>query len=441
MGRSKKQHKFTYPRKTNMTKSTYSHRGGKLNVARTALPESAVSPTDYMAEYEHLPEDIQHLVRIHTFKRPHGSTAVDQFVDQYIACDPRSYTVRSKSGEDLAIVIATSDTSRTMFSAHVDTVHRTSGRQHVSYDHEMGIMLKTQNAGMSDNECLGADDGAGIWVLLQMIKANVPGTYVFHYGEEVGGIGSSGIAAECSNWLAGFDRAIAIDRKGTDNVITHQGWGRCCSDTFAKALAEQLNMAGHGHGYKPDNGGVFTDTANYADDIPECTNLSCGYDAQHTSHENLDVEFLIRLKDALIEVDWESLPTERKPGEVDSLYSEYSGGRYDLYKRSTTYYDDMAWDYGNDAAKTKPWEATKEKEEPPVDLEVLLKMTIKQIRSFVVNSSITDVADMLTAAADRIAELEDTVWVLEDELAKTEEVPTTFVDEEDDDYPKGVGKW
>jgi hypothetical protein len=300
-----------------------------------------------------------------------------------------------------------------MFSAHVDTVHRTSGRQHVSYDHEMGLMVKTQNAGMSDNECLGADDGAGIWVLLQMVKANVPGTYVFHYGEEVGGIGSSGIALECPAWLASFDRAIAIDRKGTEDVITYQGWGRCCSDAFAKALSAQLNAVGQGHTFKPDTGGVFTDTANYVSDIPECTNLSCGYDAQHTSHENLDVEFLIRLKDALIEVDWESLPTERKPGEVDSLYAyddyrtkwDYGSTTptYPTTRSQASFYDNMDWKYGN------------EREE--VTLDDLAKMTKAQLRNWVTKSTIADLTDTLYDALDHIAKLEDTVWMLEGELA------------------------
>ncbi|HPU86514.1 MAG TPA: hypothetical protein PLE60_14390, partial [Candidatus Latescibacteria bacterium] len=262
------------------------------------VPPVAVN---FMDRYEHLPDDIKQLVRIHTFKRPHNSKTVDLFVEQFLIepfadAGVHLETLYSKTGEPLAVVITTDITSRTLFSAHVDTVHSTSGRQCVEYDHEMGLMLKTQDAGKKDNECLGADDGAGVWVLLQMIKANVPGTYAFHYGEERGGIGSSTIAIEHRPWLARFDRAIAVDRKGTDNIITHQGWGRCCSDDFAKALAAQFNMAGQNHSFKPDSGGVFTDTANYTDDIPECTNLSCGYEAQHTHNESLDVEaFVVRV--------------------------------------------------------------------------------------------------------------------------------------------------
>ena len=35
---------------------------------------------------------------------------------------------------------------------------------------------------------------AGIWLLLEMIDAGVPGVYALHYGEERGGVGSSGLA-------------------------------------------------------------------------------------------------------------------------------------------------------------------------------------------------------------------------------------------------------
>ena len=37
--------------------------------------------------------------------------------------------------------------------------------------------------------------------------------------------------------------------------------------------------------WKTDTGGSFTDTANYTDIIPECTNLSCGYYNAHTQSE------------------------------------------------------------------------------------------------------------------------------------------------------------
>jgi len=416
---------------------------GTLSIAQFTKREKPPEPlpvTNYMHGYEHLPEDIKQLVRIHTFKRPHGSGTVTYFVNQFLL-EPLAdtglhvRTLRDPAGAPLAVVVVTDVTSRTMFSAHVDTVHRTAGRQAVEYDHELGIMLKTHDPLKTDNECLGADDGAGIWVLLQMIKADVPGTYVFHYGEEVGGIGSSAIAIDHKPWLAQFDRAIAIDRKGTEDVITHQGWGRCCSDDFAKALSAQLNMAGQNHSFKPDNGGVFTDTANYTDDIPECTNLSCGYDAQHTHNENLDVEFLIRLKDALIVVDWESLPTVRKAGEVDDLYGDWDfGGKY------ASYYAGMG---KKQAVTTITPKAA--------DLEALMSMTTAKLKDWVLKTPVGDVANMLAAAADRIYELEDEVEQLQDDVeyyealeasAATNDADVSELDFDDDgNFTKGIDRW
>jgi hypothetical protein len=252
-----------------------------------------------------------------------------------------------------------------------------------------------------------------------MIKANVPGTYAFHYGEERGGVGSSTIAIEHRPWLARFDRAIAVDRKGTDNVITYQGWGRCCSDDFAEALAAQLNMAGQNHSFKPDSGGVFTDTANYTDDIPECTNLSCGYEAQHTHNESLDVEFLIRLKDAMLVVDWESLPTVRKTGEVDSLYDNY---------------DLNVWGgYGKEVI-------TPQKADKADILSRLSCMTTSNIKNWVRKASVDEIAAVIADAADKIYELEDEITNLQEDVAYYTQLEESA--EEDDDYiTKGMDKW
>jgi hypothetical protein len=267
---------------------------------------------------------------------------VDDFVEKFLIQPyENAYILRSK-GVPSAVVICTDPTSRTMFSAHVDTVHSYSGRQVVEYDAEMGILFKPSAKREQFGDCLGADDGAGIWLLLQMIDADVPGYYFFHYGEERGGIGSSDIAKHHQEFLAQFDRAIAFDRKGTTDVITHQGMGRCCSNKFARDLSDALNAAGSKLSMAPDNGGIFTDTANYTEIIPECTNIACGYESAHTSAEFVDVEYLFKLRDALICIDWESLPTCRDPKEVDEWNSfSYTGS---FAKRSVQHID--PWDAG-----------------------------------------------------------------------------------------------
>lgn len=229
---------------------------------------------------------------------------------------------------NFAVSVGESDT---LFTCHTDTVHRAGG-----------VNLFTEKDGflLADGAPLGADDGAGIAILFHMMKHKVAGTYLFCRAEEVGGQGSQYIADTNPLWLKQFKRAIAFDRKGTSDVITHQG-SRCASDSFGMALSLALSEAHDGLLYAPSAYGVFTDTANFMYLIPECTNVSVGYYNEHSNNEKLDLHHLQKLADAVIKVDWEALPTERsikeslqvyKGAEFDGLdlayYAPYEGGSY-----------------------------------------------------------------------------------------------------------------
>jgi hypothetical protein len=77
--------------------------------------------------------------------------------------------------------------------------------------------------------------------------------------------------------------------------------------------------------YSPDDTGVYTDTAEFTDDIPECTNISVGYYNEHGDRENLDIVHFAALATACVMLDWENLPTDRDP-----TVPEYKGyGKYD----------------------------------------------------------------------------------------------------------------
>jgi hypothetical protein len=193
--------------------------------------------------------------------------------------------------------------SRTLFVAHVDTVHRQDGRNHP----EFGQTVVRAGKGAA----LGADDGSGIAMLMHLMHNNVPGYYLFTVGEECGGVGSTAIARHDAQLLSQFDRAIAFDRRGTSDVITHQSMGRCASNLFAEALSEALNAGGMM--YMPCDGGVYTDTAEFVDVIPECTNLSVGYMYEHGDDESQDLVHLCELADAVLGVQWETLPVARDP--------------------------------------------------------------------------------------------------------------------------------
>ena len=132
----------------------------------------------------------------------------------------------------------------------------------------------------------------------------------------MGGIGARHVASDYL-LLEYFDRAIAFDRRGTSDVITHQGFGRCCSDKFAEALCDQLNN--QGLLYMPSDAGVYTDTAEFTDIISECTNISVGYLNEHRKEETLNLPHYLALASAVVAVDWEGLPTYRDPLE-DGVY-------------------------------------------------------------------------------------------------------------------------
>lgn len=216
---------------------------------------------------------------------------------------------------------------RSMFTAHTDTVHSSGGPNTVRVDGKFWRADK--------GAALGADDGSGCAILAYMIEMGVPGYYVFFRGEERGGVGSSWLAKEMPALFSEIDRAVAFDRAGYADVITHQAGGRCCSDTFAQALADQLST--DTDWYMPCNGGVYTDTAEFIRLIPECTNISVGYKNQHGDREEQDIEFLWDLAKRCVGVQWDSLPTERNPKVVESRYSGYSFG---LHSDWDDYLDD-----------------------------------------------------------------------------------------------------
>lgn len=256
-----------------------------------------------------------YLTRFFSYKRPHGSGSEAHWIETHILNELNIRIIQWRFDDARNIHVdrrgimssGNKPPSRTLFVAHTDTVHKDdNGYQRVTIDNEQVMRVLPTNT-----NCLGADDGAGVLVLLALILHDVPGYYIFTRGEERGGIGSSHLAMQQFDLLSEFDRAIAFDRKGTSSVITHQAYGRCCSDVFADALSDALSN--DELMYAPDNTGVYTDTAEFINVIPECTNISVGYMNEHTTSESLDLKHLAALIRQCVRIDWEALPTARDP--------------------------------------------------------------------------------------------------------------------------------
>jgi hypothetical protein len=195
------------------------------------------------------------------------------------------------------------------WSCHTDTVHSQHGKQRIVYNKNKGTIHLSQSE--TNASCLGADDTAGVWLMLEMIRANKPGLYIFHRAEEIGGLGSDYIAKKTPELLDGIKAIIALDRKGTSSIITHQMGGRCASEAFSESLANQLI------GYRSDSTGTFTDSANYMGLVSECSNLSVGYESAHSKAESLDYFHLLALRESLLALDYSKLAFERIPETED----------------------------------------------------------------------------------------------------------------------------
>lgn len=323
------------------------------------------------------------LLQILTYRRPAGSLSEQECINAYVKVHPHEM----KQG-NIVITIPKPDASAsdTLFSCHTDTMHTAGGRQPLLHDTDFGRVFVDKppviveepmdiwvggevvippaayfKGKFSRDYVLGADDGAGMWLLLELIAAKVPGTYVFHHSEECGGLGSRAMASAEKEWLKQFKRAIAFDRKGTSDIITSQRGGRCCSDGFAKALAEALNL--HGHTFASATGS-FTDTANYIDYIPECTNISCGYYNEHSNEEWLDVGYVVELRDTLLKIDWEGLPVLRDPTPVPYIW----GGEYNY-----------ADNYPQGGGKRKKYKPQRYHSDPLETIEAAHQLTLEEL--------------------------------------------------------------
>lgn len=201
--------------------------------------------------------------------------------------------------------------TKTIFTSHLDTVHReTELLQDVAFFKEG----KDVFAAVADGSCLGADDGTGVWLMLNLIRNKVPGLYCFFVGEECGRVGSEAWVEDNEGLAKLFDRVISFDRKGYHDVVTSQMGQRCTSQAFSDALLKELGFTKS----KCNPRGSFTDSYSFMGVVSECTNISVGYFSQHSRAESQNLSFANRLRKRLVNVKWESLPTQRSPQVFES---------------------------------------------------------------------------------------------------------------------------
>jgi hypothetical protein len=220
------------------------------------------------------------------------------------------------------------DRPTTSFTSHIDNVNRSqelvNTKQHIRIEDGKAIVKED-----SPYTCLGADDASGIYIMLTMMTNKVKGLYCFFLDEEIGCVGSKYAAENSLHKFEGITKMVSFDRMGYNSVITHQAHGRCCSDEFARGLCSMINteLCGAYQTFRPDSNGIFTDSNSFIGIIHECTNVSVGYNHQHTKREYQDINFLQYIAEVYSSIPWEDLPVV---GVEDSEDYYVDTGREDL---------------------------------------------------------------------------------------------------------------
>lgn len=205
--------------------------------------------------------------------RKHVREQLTPYVDRITVDEAGNLLAIKKYGPGLTVLL----------NAHLDTVEEIV---------PMRIILKQQHIWSSSEGILGADDRAGINVLLAIAKTltkkQFNGTikYIFTVEEEIGLCGARALQ---KTFLWDVDMAFVVDRRHTSDIVISRGeTARFCSVQFARAI-ERVAALEEFSQWKTTPGGS-SDTAVWASQGIQSVNLSAGYDFEHTDMEQLDVQ-------------------------------------------------------------------------------------------------------------------------------------------------------
>ena len=188
-----------------------------------------------------------------------------------------------------------------LLNSHLDVVDE------IEPDREI---LKHGNVWTSSYGILGADDRAGIGVVLYTLKqlqmmqlqSPVKVKIAFTVKEEVGLCGAKAVSQD---FLEGVQAAIVVDRRGNGDIVTGT-WGTAFCDELFGSMIALIGNLGEEKRWEPTMGGR-SDTLIWAQQGIQSVNLSVGYQNEHTSEEelNIDVAFATAnlLKKVFLHVD------------------------------------------------------------------------------------------------------------------------------------------
>ena len=198
--------------------------------------------------------------------------------------------------------------------AHMDTVFYQQ-MTHMYYDQRKGVMWSPEG--------LGADDRAGIYMILQIVQSGLRPSIILTTDEERGGLGAQKLAkTDCP--VPSLRYMIQLDRHGANDCVFYD----CANSDFIDYI-ESFGFS--------EAVGSFSDISFLMPAWKICgVNLSVGYNDEHSTSETLNVNWMYRTLEIVKRMlSAEKIPTfayEEMPSKLKNYYkviSDYEAD-YDL---------------------------------------------------------------------------------------------------------------
>lgn len=158
-----------------------------------------------------------------------------------------------------------------MLVAHLDTVFKTLPRE-IYYDYKKQVMWSPQG--------LGADDRAGVFSILKIVRKGFRPHICFTTDEEIGSRGASVLIKDMKKSPFDIKYIIELDRQGANDCVFYS----CDNKEFEKFV---------------EDFGFVTDWGTFSDISDICpawkiagVNLSVGYFTEHSIAETLHTNFM-----------------------------------------------------------------------------------------------------------------------------------------------------
>lgn len=156
--------------------------------------------------------------------------------------------------------------------AHVDTVFK-ERPEDVFYDRVKNVLWSPQG--------LGADDRAGVFAIINIVKSGLRPHIIFTTGEEMGGLGVQVLTYREPKPFAEMKYIIQLDRRGKDDCIFYE----CDNVKFI----EYIKSFGFHEEY-----GSFSDISELCPTWRIAgVNLSIGYENEHSLIEILYIDYFL----------------------------------------------------------------------------------------------------------------------------------------------------